>query len=334
VRLWGCVLLAGCGFAVSTSDLGDLSVGDLDEPDLAVVKQLGEACGPGDSCAPGSGCADGVCCDNPFCAGCSACNSAGKCVPVTAGGDPHQACAGVVCADGCDGNGACRPASSTTICTQGACTQDLQYHRASLTHTTATLCSGTATGSCGTNTANLCPGNLACAPTKECFARCRWDADCVLNAYCDNGACVASGSAGATCARNAQCINGLVCVGGFCRQCATSVDCGAQPTQICDTVSHTCMGCVTANQCTASGWGSTCGGTCGCDTIGPTQCAAAAAPFCNGTKCVCGSGPVPCYPQEICSTNDVNGVCKVRTGEPCLADGDCNSGHCANGVCA
>src|SRR5262249_23279096 len=150
------------------------------------------------------------------CSGCKACNvlgSEGTCTNVPTGEDPHGACAAVVCANKCNGGGACRPAAASTVCSTATCVNVESSGFGRVGYTTGIkYCSGSSTGTCDGATSG-CPGGYICSAPSTCKASCTVDADCIFNTYCSGGRCVSSLARNSTgCTRNAQCQFKNVCV--------------------------------------------------------------------------------------------------------------------------
>lgn len=121
---------------------------------------------------------------------------------------------------------------------------------------------------------------------------------------CANGPCACDGANNCESRNGAICANGGGCISGFCADGFC-----------CDTACTTgCAACSLAKGATANGTctaaavkGAQDAGTCD-DTAG----------MCDGTdKCTCNAA----------------GVCKVKTGEPCLNGAECATGNCVDGFC-
>jgi hypothetical protein len=208
----------------------------------------GNACQANHQCATGS-CTDGVCC-NIACGGtCFACTNGktggtnGTCLPITGGTDPDSECTdqGVASCgtDGlCDGAGACRLYSSSTLCVAQSCSAGVQSN--------ARLCDGSGTCAAGTTT-NCTP--YICGAT-ACLAACTSTAQCAATFFCNpssskcvtptcmdgykdgtetdvdcGGACPAKCLTGKLCSVGGDCQSG-VCLGGVCLASTCSMPSG------------------------------------------------------------------------------------------------------------
>jgi hypothetical protein len=300
-------------------------------------KSLGGTCLAGTDCKSGN-CVDGLCCDMPqsMCNGCKACNvtgSEGHCTNVPNATDPHSACAAVVCADKCDGSGACRPASNTTVCNIASCanTSDtlgqFQYAMA-----TVTKCSGTAAGACNGTSSYTNSGSYTCANATAFKSSCNVDTDCTASGYCNAAhSCVQKINYGQPCGSDTQCLS-RICVAGTCRECRTSGDC--EGTGICS--ANTCVSCSNGSDCSNAGHGTLCVFSLGsnvCECTASNQCTDGRTDSCNSSQgfCVCGTSPSAssCQWGQLC----VSGVCKNGAGYPCVTAGDCASGVCTANIC-
>jgi hypothetical protein len=321
----------------------------------------GKTCSSGTQCASGF-CADGYCCNNDCTGPCRACNltnTQGTCTAYTAGTDPEGECnddGRQTCQhDGmCDGFGACRLYSSSTICVDQTCAGSTQFN--------AQTCNGAGTCNAGTTTScfpYVCSGNA-------CRTTCTVNGDCVAGYSC---------AADHTCkiANSGSCNVDADCTSGHCfDHVCCDVDCSG-PCRRCDFAGKVGV-CTNAldgtdpdNDCTA-GDPSTCGldGFCGPNGAcrywnSSTQCLAASCSgatltntkLCNGTgTCQWPSPPgqtTDCSPyicaQGACKTSCqtdsdcigtytcVSGVCKLRQGQICSTGTQCASGFCVDGYC-
>jgi hypothetical protein len=335
---------------MSASD--GMSTGDgMIGPDMAHIGtgagKLGDACINNSDCALGH-CADSVCCDGP-CGACATCNSSGHCVPVVKGMDPHGACTNVVCANGCDGAGACAAASATTVC-KASCQNQVSPSDQSVctvaqcgnTLLTPTLCNGSATGNAAcsvVNGAHACANSLICDGTTACKMSCLRDADCIAGTYCNQGTCTAKINNGVSCSRDGQCnSNACSTVSGKCVSCKSSFDCSAFGA-VCDTASGNCRSCTVDTDC--HGWGPTCNTANSACVCGGTifDCTSPSNPFCmpggaGPPVCGCGTQSIS-LPNVVCSVAGDNTGKPVKVaGQPCLSGAECASNMCNNNVCA
>ena len=316
------------------------------------LKVNGAACTASSQCQSGF-CTEGVCCNNAcssatsggLCETCKATgtNPAGTCHNVPAGGsDPNSLCVKKTdCSDDgtCDGNGACHPQSTGTVCGLVSCTGS--------TLTSAPTCDGA--GKCQPGTGSSCGDYVCNSAGTACLDGCTEDTDCTNGLTCVLGLCGTKLGAGKGCKQNSDCTTGLVCSSeGVC--CDQSCAGG-------------CQSCITPNlgKCTSikvnnpprtsgtcpSATGS-CGNTGNCDGAGNCQqittCndgnACTQTDTCQAGVCT-GSNPVVCSASDQCHTA---GVCNTTTGacsNPNAANGTaCNDGNsctqtdtCQAGVC-
>lgn len=172
-------------------------------------KGIGLACVADGECALGH-CVDGVCCDTAAtdCNGCQQCNlgaNPGHCMAVPSGQDPHTSCAtdaSNCVAGGCNGSGACLPASNSVTCAASC---------GSVNQLTVTKCNGVSTGCTNAPTTSACPSSLVCASAAACYANCATAGDtaCASGNYCAGGNCTAKNADGSTCTAADQCSSGV-----------------------------------------------------------------------------------------------------------------------------
>jgi hypothetical protein len=316
------------------------------------LKVNGAACTASSQCQSGF-CTEGVCCNNAcssatsggLCETCKATgtNPAGTCHNVPAGGsDPNSLCVKKTdCSDDgtCDGNGACHPQSTGTVCGLVSC--------AGSTLTSAPTCDGV--GKCQPGTGSSCGDYVCNSAGTGCLDGCTKDTDCTNGLTCVLGLCGTKLGAGKACKQNSDCTTGLVCSSeGVC--CDQSCAGG-------------CQSCITPNlgKCTSikvnnpprtSGTCPPATGSCGdtgnCDGAGNCQqittCndvnACTQTDTCQAGVCT-GSNPVVCSASDQCH---VAGTCAPGTGNcsnPNAANGTaCNDGNactqtdtCQAGVC-
>jgi len=325
--------------------------GDAGEGDGAVdgppKRARGAACTQDTDCALGH-CVDGVCCESACAGSCEACaepDQKGSCVAVT--GSPRgtrAACAGAgtACAGSCGGvnRSACVYPDQTTSCGSARCQGGMGA--------SAPTCDGA--GQCRSVTPVPCASGQ-CLDAAHCAGGCsNGGAACSNGQFCNGaGACQSKIAAGGACDSDTSCQSGS-CVDGHC---CTMTACG--PCQACSGSGGTCVSisnaddpdtCAGDRTCSASGVcktkpGGTCtasvdcaGGSCVdghcCMTA---SCAACQACTGGGGACVSVTGaedPDTCSGTRTC---DAAGVCKAKQGQPCNANGDCLTAHCADGVC-
>ena len=193
-----------------------------------------------------------------------------------------------------------------------------------------------------------CPVDYTCAgECCDCKVPCEADGGlCSGNKTCLNGCCVIGGKGlGVACTGNSECASSF-CKDGVC--CNT--ECNGP-----------CLNCATGS-CTAVKSGQDapeCGGDNTCSAAGVcllkdgqacTGSEACASGFCKDGKCCNSSCTAPChscttgvclkvssqedYPEcSAGNTCDLNGACKTKNGQGCLAAAECASGFCADGVC-
>ena len=153
---------------------------------------------------------------------------------------------------------------------------------------------------------------------------------------CGDGSLLCDGSGACTgCTDPSQCNAGSFCIDGVCVECLTADACpDADPT---DCLLPSCSpagACDTApgvlNQPCTSGGGTVCNGTGDCvECNSPDQCLDPGE--CKLASCTSEFCALVEEPQGTPCTNGVcqDGVCKLSTGQPCVASGDCLSGNCS-----
>jgi len=257
----------------------------------------GAACSSNGECISGV-CSEGVCCDRACDGTCESCAS-GTCSFVVAG-TPKAGCGYFVC----NGESSDCPASCTS---DGQCRSDA-FCDAGVCRPKAT--NGTACGKGGDCQSGFCVDGVCCE--SACDGRC---------ARCDRedarGTCVPV--VGNPVGGRAACTNdGTVC-GGSCD--GTSFDCSSPSAgSIC--AGPSCVDGVARNEARCDGEGS-------CVLGEPRHCAPYA---CGDTDCktTCESSG-DCHPSADCVQTQCVGT--LENGASCVADGECKSGHCADGVC-
>lgn len=325
----------------------------------------GAACASDDGCQSQS-CVEGVCCSSPCAGGCLTCSSpgaVGTCVRRAGGAAPRlpadcPTSDPVTCGlDGlCDGAGACRSYLGN-VCVPGTCSGD--------TVVGAAVCNGE--GVCQPGAAVLLCNPYGCDPQAgRCLTSCLTDADCAAGVHCQGGVCgtPATGSCNASgdCL-SGNCVDHVCCnttCAGPCLSCAlpgrigtcSPVASGAvDPRGICVDQgpascgkSGTCDGvggCAlypqgsvcAASSCTGALWTGpgTCDGLGTCQPGGQASCAPfTCAPQGNVCHTICVSSD-DCVSGSACAPN---GLCSIHSlTAPCTADGECESGFCAQGIC-
>ena len=269
-------------------------------------KTDGETCTLPNECRSGN-CVDGVCCDLPCDGTCAACSEAktgqasGRCSAIPVQQDPDQECAADAsnaCGlDGtCDGNKACRIASSGTPCGNASCSGS--------TLTPAGSCDGQS--GCTPSSPRACPGGLNCASATACTSSCANSTECAVGNYCSTGTCLPKKGSGVACGAAGECASGY-CVDNVC--CASAC-------------SLSCQGCSNAATGLPNG---TCGprggsATVPCPSSNPTTCVnpQTDANNCNGCGLLCtGSGIANTHP--VCAAGSCGSVCNNPDQQICTA---------------
>lgn len=333
------------------------------------LKLNGATCQASDECSSGF-CADHVCC-NVACSGaCQACNqtgSVGRCQLISAGLPDPDFCKAEdknTCGTTglCDEIGSCaRFPANITACSEASCVGDTIL-------SSARSCDGQ--GTC--RDAQPLPCSPYRCAAGACNKTCTVDTDCADGHPCvsvpgsSTKQCSGLKMNGLTCAAAAECasgscVDGVCCessCGGACRSCAVQGSLGRctlvaaaapDPRSICSDTGRT--SCGTTGKCDGTGAcqkypvGFTCGDeSCGGGNYTPaptcnnqSQCvsspARTCAPFvCGGTRCltVCSTQGMDCVPGQVC----LNGSCGLKpNGAYCGGASECQSNHCAQGVC-
>lgn len=329
------------------------------------LSSLGQPCAAGTDCISGF-CVDGVCCESACASGCETCaavQAQGSCVTRLAGSPPRlpsdcPVSAPAACGfDGfCDGARGCQRYLGT-VCQAGSCNGD--------TVVGSYVCDGQGACKPGP-TLTLCFPFACDPGTGSCFSSCTSSSQCDTQHTCDisTGSC-GKGPIGGTCQEDADCLSdhcadhvccNIAC-GGACAACNLSgrvgtcwpIDVGMpDPRGVCK------------DQGPAScGNDGTCDGIGGCaNYANGTQCVA---PSCTGDRLntvatcdghgTCGpTGVVDCHPfgcvggacNHTCATSAdcdvgtgcVNGTCGPKQlGNLCGANAECASNFCVDGVC-
>jgi hypothetical protein len=254
----------------------------------------------------------------------------------------------------CDGAGACRRYPAGTQCSSGTCDGDAVVG--------ARSCDGQ--GRCRSGPAIIC-APFSCDPKAgACYETCTQSSQCVTGQTCKNASCGLK-MKGANCKANADCASGfcadgvccnVACQGG-CVSCALPgrvgtcwpVDPGApDPRAICkDQGAPSCGttgacdgfgGCekyAAETQCIPPSCTGTRRNTPGtCDGLG--TCRPQGVQNCSPFKCVDGACNKVCLSDADCEMGHacVKGLCGPKMiGQPCSANGECQSAHCVDGVC-
>jgi hypothetical protein len=323
-------------------------------------KPIGASCGADADCNSGI-CAQGACCATACTGTCKSCGlsgSAGSCTSVPAGQDPLAQCADggpTTCGtDGfCDGAGACRLYSTTTVCGTDSCTGG--------TETFAGHCDGK--GTCGTGTLAACQQYI-CGSNGECKTSCASNADCAAGYVC-NGTICGKKVNGITCASATECTSGyceqgICCNTGCeatCQSCnlggtvgtCTPVPVGTDPLAQCADMGAPSCGtngsCDGAGKCQLYPSGTVCTAqTCAGSTLTPSgrctgagTCAVGAPSTCAPFNCGAGGsclttcgGNTDCVTPNVCTASSCG---KAPVGAACTAAASCSSGFCAQGYC-
>lgn len=324
-------------------------------------KTTGAMCLADTECASGH-CADGYCCNTSCVGACTGCNLTGHegtCWPI-AKGNTDSACPAqdrTTCGTtgDCDGHGSCTQfPRDTTICQPAACASATMVN-------SARTCDGL--GTCRDGDAQSC-GTYRCI-AGLCKSPCVVDADCADGYACASGSCgvkvLGQGCTADVDCQSQHCVDGVCCAEactGSCRSCAfpgpllghcaNAVDGAPDPRRACVDMSAASCGtdglCDGAGACRTYPVHTTCGPeSCASDVSsavstcnashqclrGPT--ASCGAYHCNGAACFSScSDDGQCVAPSIC----LNGSCgKKAPPAPCSADGECTTGHCAQGLC-
>jgi hypothetical protein len=322
-------------------------------------KGLGGTCTATTDCMSGF-CEQGICCGSTCTGTCQSCAVPGKegtCSPVPAGQDPLNQCAdqgAMTCGtDGaCDGAGACEQYAAGTTCAPQACTGE--------TYTQSRTCNGT--GICMGGIQASC-GTYACDTNGTCRQTCSMDTHCAAGYVCNSGVCSKKLN-GAGCGmgnecQSGQCQQGVCCASsctGTCRSCAMAgsmgtcalVGGGQDPLNQC--ADQGAMTCGTDGMCDGAG---ACRLYAAATPCGATTCSGStftSAPTCNGSG-VCQPGTQSSCTPYVCGATTCKNSCtsatdcvspnpcgagkcgKFSNGTTCMADTDCQSGVCAQGVC-
>jgi len=329
-------------------------------------KLNGFKCSGDDDCASGH-CADGYCCNVACTGACLSCKEAGavgRCKLLGAGvPDPRCPASDVSTCDTtglCDGAGACALFPENTPCGPESCAS-------SATQNAARVCDGK--GTCRDAQVIDCSPFLC--SSGSCNTSCLSDADCESGRQCvatsskgTPGSC-GKGKPGLPCTdpsecESNQCVDGVCCesaCGGACRSCnlpgspgqCVSVAAGAvDPRNGCKDLGKESCGtnglCDGAGGCQMYATGTVCGTEAcveGAYTPAATcnqsgQCVTPASLTCNPYACNGASCFNACSSDTQCVTGNpcVNGSCGfIPVGGSCSSAKECQSGHCAQGVC-
>ncbi len=213
-------------------------------------------------------------------------------------------------------------------------------------------------GECDSRGQCLPAGVRPCAPYRctgedSCAESCRGPGDCIEGYFCDRGVCVPTIERGGPCLLEEACRGGL-CVDGVCCEEACAEPCRSCAVPGVAGLCRPVVGAVDPNTCTGA---RTCdaGGTCRahlgspchqggdclsghcvegvcCDSPCSQTCQTCVAPDQAG-RCVAvrlDTDRDRCAGTAGC---DRRGECKLLSGQPCGADGDCLSGYCVDRIC-
>jgi hypothetical protein len=335
---------ASCGTGCAVD--GDCAPTAYCSSGACVLKQSqGASCAASDQCLSGA-CADGFCCSSACGGACDVCAASlgasgnGACTILGAGAGGTPSCTPYLCG----GSASCPvTCTSDSQCIDGDFC-DLTTNHCVLKKATGTTCSratmclskSCADGYCcdtacasGCDTCNQ-PGALgtcSVAPqgttgspscgtfvcdgqSASCPSSCSSQLQCPAGTYCGGGSCLAQLTNGAACSTSGQCLFGN-CVDNFCCNSA----CGGG----CDVCAKS-LGATNNGACTVLPASSP--GTCG-------------AYACSGSSASC---PTTCAADNQCNALDycdATGHCAPNQalGATCDHDRQCNSNHCADGVC-
>ncbi|MCC6217547.1 MAG: hypothetical protein IT376_22000 [Polyangiaceae bacterium] len=292
----------------------------------------------------------------------------GECGPVGAGTDPDLECAdqgSSSCGTNgtCNGFGACALYGAGTACGATTCTPDTVTGGTQ----TGSTCNGS--GVCVASSTSACAPYVC--QGAACGAACLADTDCIASHFCDTvaGTCLPDGALGGSCTlasqcQSGQCVDGVCCdspCSGTCQACSATRTGGADgtcasvaaetdPDDECpDDGPGTCARrgvCAGSAACALYAAGVACGATTctagsqqgqACDGYG--TCQAGQQTSCGLFQCkgsACGttcSVDDDCVGSAHCDT--ASGTCAgdLGVGGTCSRDSECQSGHCADGVC-
>ncbi|MBK8252714.1 MAG: hypothetical protein IPK82_08605 [Polyangiaceae bacterium] len=289
-------------------------------------------------------CTDGVCC-NTMCSGtCQACNQpgqAGTCLPIAAGQDPIDECAGTQV---CDGTGGCKKGNGSACagaseCATGQCVDGVCCNSSCVGTCIACNVAGLA-GTCtnvpnGTDPQNECPGTVNCNGSGACGSLLGNGSVCTVGNECQSGNCIDGVCCNSTCTQSCQACN----IAGSLGTC-TNIASGQDPsnecsgTQVCNG-SGVCKkvnadACANGSECLSANCAD---GLC-CNTACSGTCQA-----CNitGSLGTCSNVPNGQDPSSECpggtSCNGAAACTLFTNGTACTINGECSSGACVDGVC-
>lgn len=349
--------VSACAVPSSTCTSGyvyDKSAGSLAGQCVPAPAANGSTCSSDGDCASGI-CTAGLCCDarcDNLCTSCALAGHEGTCSPVPAGmPDAQGRCTNDNTACGhdgtCDGSGACRYISPSTVCKPSSCTAGIV--------TPASKCDGA--GNCITAATHPCDPYVCMPDGSDCYQTCTsGGSQCKAPNVCTNNSCGPKPN-GAACTGPSDCQSNY-CVDGLCCNGACTASCMAcnVPSKegACSPVPAGNLdpkGTCTDQGASSCGHDGKCNGAGSCENYAagtvcaPAQCDAATGGYrqqstCpgNGAACnlatlyLCGSAG-----QYNCFMNNGTPTCFSACGG-CLSGGpypaDCAPGHtCRTATC-
>ncbi len=309
-------------------------------------KDNGGTCAGGDECKSGF-CVDGFCCNNQCTGVCKSCAlpgaARGTCsnIPASMADDEGgcDATAESTCGnDGfCNGSGACRKWSNSTICRPASCPLNMT------TLTQAAKCDGA--GACPAGAAQTC-GTYRCdSTTNMCKMTCTSDADCAPGKACSGGSC-GKNTLGASCTGDSECasdhcVDNTCCNVTACGECQTCANaaglCTNVPNDMPDpdsctdrTTADACSTigkCDGASKCKFAASGTGCGSMCsGSDNGSVTGKTCSGSGACSGTGGVTACGGFQC--SMSASGGSCLNTCDPATNAGCVAGKVCTGNTC------
>jgi hypothetical protein len=244
----------------------------------AVQPLAGAPCSDASECASNSCGRNGICCAGPSAIGADCCGTVMDC-PSSYGWAPR-----------CDDLATCQGTRAEATCENGVC--------GTISTEDDSACEGGT--DCGMYAAMECKAGMIDQATRGCQTSCKLDSDCVMDAFCASGGCVARLADGERCDRDTQCktrcgSNKICCNGEEC--CVTAADCPPDPgtcTQSCAGGRRRLRGCMEHVCVTQAG------------TIDDDSA-------CAGMKFECGGYVYP----DSCSSDERQDPCPVHCSGAC-----------------
>lgn len=306
-----------------------------------------EKCSAGKCAAVANGQTDDSCSDT------SICGKTGKC----SGGQCERVAAGTVCGATCSGD-----SKVETVCSGGSC-----GGTGNTIPCNSFVClpgpPATCATSCTVATNAGCPAGKVCVGGSQCKNCDPTDnRGCTPPLVCENDMCVMKVALGGMCNAGSECVAGAFCTDnrccekmtcGSCEACGASGKCNpvtsAPDPDTCpnETATNKCgkTGCDAAGVCKYADTSVVCSGpTCKNETMvetgrcnGMGACGTPATTMCMpGIKCSGGVCLTMCMSSADCVApySCISGMCaKKPLGSGCGGGTECDSGHCADGVC-